>query len=138
MKTVFLRVAGGEEVDEVVPIVAVNVNDENTNGSLTLIVTEFMVWVLLVLLAIVKVPPATVFVGDPPPVPDLVTVTTAWGPGVAVAVGVGVGVAVFVAVAVAAGTAVAAAIALEEPVGVSTKAVTKLLMSMVPHPVTWS
>ena len=136
MNTVFLRVAGGEEVDDLVPIVAVNVSDENTNGSLTLIVTEFMVSVLLVLLAIVKVPPATVFPGDPPPVPDVVTVTTA--PGVGVPVAVGVGVAVFVAVAVAAGTAVAAAIALEDAVGVSTKAVTRLLMSIVPHPVTWS
>ena len=131
-------VAAGEEVDEVVPIVAVNVSDANTNGSLTLIVTELMVSVLLVLLAIVKVPPATVFAGDPLLVPDLVTVTTAPKVGVGVAVGVGVGVAVFVAVTVAAGTAVAATVAPEGAVGVSTKAVTKLLMSIVPHPVVWS
>jgi hypothetical protein len=140
VNTVDLMVAAGEEVDEVVPIVAVKVSDANTNGSLTLIVTELMVSVLLVLLAIVKVPPATVSAGDPLLVPDLVTVTTApkVGVGVAVGVGVGVGVAAFVVVAVAAGTAVAATIALEDPVGVSTNAVTKLLMSIVPHPVAWS
>ena len=67
------------EVDEAVPIVAVNVSDENRNGSLTLIVTEFMVSAIVVLLAIVKVPPATVAPGAPLPFPDLVTVTTVAG-----------------------------------------------------------